>query len=922
MKNNEYGRTYYQNYSSDSDTGYEDREVWFPHFCTVADRIIADFHPKTVLDAGCAYGYLVEALRARDVEAYGIDISSYAISQIAKEIQPYCFQGSLVEPFPEGLPAHFDLITHIEVIEHVREEQAKAVLKNLCEHTDTLLFSSTPDGIDDPTHLNVQLPEYWAARFAQLGFFRQMNYSPNYISGSAVCYQRGGNIASVVEDYERYCRQIRSKGKGKGFLYFDTGNGFSEKERHAFFYEDDVPISLRMDLPHVRAVRLMVSAAKGCVIRGIELMTADSLCDIKETNGILVGDCYFFPTEFPYVAFEFSGLGISFFEVSARITCAHSPEVLSCFLKIQREFQYYQEKIQTAKETMEERVLAYERRLDSEREQYAAEVSDALEAANELRGQILPLQREAESLEELLEQKERDVQALQKEIGDYSNLVSYERAQQAQSLAECTAQHDEYRKMYLEISNAFWWRITKLPRLVTGTGKKVLHKLLHNPLTRNIKKTLVLMRQYGLRITLGKIWTRITGKQGGLGVPVQLDQIAALPQACTQTLTVQELYKDTANPIDPIPTIIVNESAKRLNLVTDSIERESLLGGVATALIVATYFAQKNGYELRIITRRAPTNPLNYENIIRLSGISPASKVSYYSDYDRGANRDKDFRLEITPEDVFFATSWWSAAAILKTTLRKRFFYIIQEVETFFYNHGGEHALCGEIMKNENIDFIINSHYLFDYFQKNDPHIAQNGVYFEPAFPLALYQPKGFEKKSAYRLFFYARPNNPRNLFRYGIRMLDAAISRGILDTNIWEICFAGQDVGPVRFSNGHIAKDMGQMTWQEYAGFLQTVDLALCLMYTPHPSYPPYDAACSGSVVLSNRCMNKTSFPQCANVLLTDLQEDQFLGEMQRAIALAQDSETREKQYAQSQIPRDWKQTLERTMKFMEDHI
>ena len=83
---------------------YEDPEHWVEFFGMIADRIVCDLHPKTVLDAGCAMGYLVAALRDRGVEAYGIDISEYAISRAREDIRPYCVVGSLTEALPEVLP--------------------------------------------------------------------------------------------------------------------------------------------------------------------------------------------------------------------------------------------------------------------------------------------------------------------------------------------------------------------------------------------------------------------------------------------------------------------------------------------------------------------------------------------------------------------------------------------------------------------------------------------------------------------------------------------------------------------------------------------------------------------------------------------------------------------------------------------------
>ena len=48
---------------------------------------------------------------------------------------------------------------------------------------------------------------------------------------------------------------------------------------------------------------------------------------------------------------------------------------------------------------------------------------------------------------------------------------------------------------------------------------------------------------------------------------------------------VKDLLNVRFRGLQPIPSIHVNDDVKRLNLVTDSIDKNSLLGGVATALI-------------------------------------------------------------------------------------------------------------------------------------------------------------------------------------------------------------------------------------------------------------------------------------------------------------------------------------------------
>ena len=59
---------------------------WLQFFGLVADHIVKQIRPRKVLDAGCAKGFLVEALRDRGVEAYGIDLSEYAIGEVRRDI--------------------------------------------------------------------------------------------------------------------------------------------------------------------------------------------------------------------------------------------------------------------------------------------------------------------------------------------------------------------------------------------------------------------------------------------------------------------------------------------------------------------------------------------------------------------------------------------------------------------------------------------------------------------------------------------------------------------------------------------------------------------------------------------------------------------------------------------------------------------
>lgn len=202
-----YGNYFFTDfYAKDGGGDYTKREIWEPFFDSVAQNIIDKFNPTTVLDAGCAMGYLVEALRKKGVEAYGFDVSEYAIANVAEEVKPYCFVHSITEKLPDDIPKKFDLVITIEVMEHLFPQDGSRAISNLCQYSDTIIFTSTPDDIEDMTHLNVQQAEYWCKEFAKNSFFRDHLLPVDFICAHAMLFRRKTDFENVIFDYELYNR--------------------------------------------------------------------------------------------------------------------------------------------------------------------------------------------------------------------------------------------------------------------------------------------------------------------------------------------------------------------------------------------------------------------------------------------------------------------------------------------------------------------------------------------------------------------------------------------------------------------------------------------------------------------------------------------------------------------------------------------
>jgi SAM-dependent methyltransferase len=196
-----YDRFYFETYAF-GESYRPDNPFWQRLFGGMADTIVAEIGPATALDSGCGPGLLVAALRDRGVEAWGIDISDYAIANVRDDIRPYCKVASVTE----DLERDYDLILSIEVLEHLPRHLADRAIEVLTTHTNDILFSSTSGGFEDPSHQNAQASDYWIGMFGRHGFFRDLSFDAGFISEHALRLRRAEGAAavlSILRSYER-----------------------------------------------------------------------------------------------------------------------------------------------------------------------------------------------------------------------------------------------------------------------------------------------------------------------------------------------------------------------------------------------------------------------------------------------------------------------------------------------------------------------------------------------------------------------------------------------------------------------------------------------------------------------------------------------------------------------------------------------
>lgn len=366
----------------------------------------------------------------------------------------------------------------------------------------------------------------------------------------------------------------------------------------------------------------------------------------------------------------------------------------------------------------------------------------------------------------------------------------------------------------------------------------------------------------------------------------------------------------------PLPVAHLASVGPRVTVLTDSVGPSSLFGGVGTSVILAILLANRFGATLRIATRTEEPDPsvvrtLEQASGVRLDGALETAYVPVGGDQE----------LAVSDHEIVMTTSWWTTRATLGSTLdRAQVLYLLQEDERMFYAFGDERLMCSETLAERGFAVVVNTQRLLDHLGSPDnyPHLAEEAIALTPAFPGGL--PRDAElaprPEGKRRLFFYSRPENARNLFWRGGTVLARAVEDGLIDPEQWELYLVGRRTPDLTFPRDTRPLVVEGLNWLDYQSLVHTIDAALVLMDTPHPSYPPLDLAAAGVPVLTNTHGSKQDLSDySANILTAPSTVEGLLEGMQRLLALSDDRAQRSANLRADAIERDWNTSLAPTV-------
>ncbi|WP_438382159.1 methyltransferase domain-containing protein [Asaia sp. BMEF1] len=845
---NIYNEEYYRSHCGP--IPYKRDSYWINCFGNIADNIVRAFAPRKAFDAGCAIGLLVECLWDRGVETHGRDVSSYALEQARPDIRPYLEEGSIAEPINEK----FDFISCIEVFEHLEDATARKAIAQIAASTSRVLFSSTPVDFDEPTHVNVRPSLYWLELWADAGFAPNITHDAGYLAPHAYVLERSE----------------------EGRSYRDLVS-FADRIRHRL---------------------ALASLGTQCVELREELSRTRAACETQ--NAVL-------KSQSDEMALERKVLQKETLDMRHKIKIINreKEKLLYDLNKFRGDYHHQETKMSELRENLERS----NRERDLHQAHHAAVVNSTVWKATSKVLAFPPLA--APRSRRLMRRGARFVRSL--------------RALQLRGGPKGFRE-----RLRLLSSSAFFdskWYLGRYPDVAMSGLDPAIHYARFGYLENRTPHPEFDVERYrfihpAADGTPGEIFFEAlrndTVKDGippRSGTELSASRrlfLAPSNPALNQVLeTAHDIVERRFPDLTPLAVYASPGVKRRITVVTDSIGRESLYGGVGTALLFSALAANRLGADLRIVTRSQESSADPLTALFAGSGVSWEGNVEIL--YSPKGFEVEGHNVPVSEHDLFVTTSWWTTRSTLQAVGARKVIQFIQEDERMFYPMGDEFLRCSEVFSTNGTLKIVNSNILLDHFRRSG--VLEDAIAFEPSFPSELYYcdvEKETAAKQKKKFFFYARPHNYRNLYYRGLEVICACIERGILNPDEWDFYFAGHGTGAISLPRNTQSITPGVMTWPEYAGFIREMDLGLSLMYTPHPSYPPLDLAASGCVVVTNKCGIKTNLDKYSeNIICADPDLESLVSATREALALSADIDEKQRRYARNGLARNWTESM-----------
>lgn len=304
-----------------------------------------------------------------------------------------------------------------------------------------------------------------------------------------------------------------------------------------------------------------------------------------------------------------------------------------------------------------------------------------------------------------------------------------------------------------------------------------------------------------------------------------------------------------ANAIDITPQQIATNQ-QRPELLNQNIEQRSAVwflpdfnsafyGGVMTILRLAEFMLIEDGIK--------STFAICGDVDIREKRDQVLSAFPNLSNSQFIMLSGSDYMNDIPPADYGIATLWTTAYILAATDRCYCKYYMIQDYEPLFYPAGSTFAQA-ELSYQFGFYGIANTKSLARIYEEN---FGGKVICLTPAVDTSIFYPTTTLKKGIpIKIFYYARPNTPRNCFELAsaaFKLLKKRYGKLI------EIICAGSGWDPACYDLQNSVTMLGMLPYRQTADLYRSTHLGISMMMTKHPSYLPLEMMACGTIVIAN---------------------------------------------------------------------
>jgi len=153
------GYSYYHRWYRNGSEFWKDRANRWVNHLTLSG--------KKVLEIGCAKGFLVKDLRDAGVDAYGLDVSSYAVGECEEGVAPYLTTADAKVLGTLGYSRNeFDILITSRFLECLSDEEISQFIEDADFIAKKQVHLITPPYKLNGTYYNPRTPEQWINDFA------------------------------------------------------------------------------------------------------------------------------------------------------------------------------------------------------------------------------------------------------------------------------------------------------------------------------------------------------------------------------------------------------------------------------------------------------------------------------------------------------------------------------------------------------------------------------------------------------------------------------------------------------------------------------------------------------------------------------------------------------------------------------------